>query len=312
MKWFHRQKFSRLVSLHLMSKYYSKLYPQSTFRKPLETSPQGDQFSELDIEFPNLNFITPPDIATLKTKILAQIQSICAHLLPSEGFESKPDKFSKVIYKKLQFSSQSKSKSTYSLDTIWDEIQSKIINKTKYLLLQYHSQDILDHFAQKINFITLKYTRYLPSHVASSEKDDLKTISQLEFLETVKSWDPNKSDNIWSLAYTRVTGAMKDHIRYISKADPSRFYDWVVDAGYLLVSYNNHSEFETKIETSLQLTQAMDSLTQREQYIVTSYAKKDMTFQQISKELNISESQISRIYKSALEKIKKNIHKKPN
>ena len=144
----------------------------------------------------------------------------------------------------------------------------------------------------------------MPYHISLTEGDDLTTIAQLELIETFKAWQPSKNPDIWPLAYTRVNGAMKDHIRYISKSDPTRFYDWVVDAANLYLAVNNDNSHESTIENSAELDRALSSLTQKESQIVTLYINEDLTFKDISKKLNISESQISRIYKAATKKIK--------
>ncbi len=51
----------------------------------------------------------------------------------------------------------------------------------------------------------------------------------------------------------------------------------------------------------------MDALTIRERKVVVNYAQKDMTFSQISTQMGLSESQVSRIYKKAIEKMKRAI-----
>ena len=106
------------------------------------------------------------------------------------------------------------------------------------------------------------------------------------------------------MAYTRVNGAMKDHIRYISKSDPTRFYDWVSDAANLYLAVSNDNSYEETIENSTELDRALDSLSEKEQKIVILYLNKDLTFKQISEKIDLSESQVSRIYKESVKKIK--------
>ena len=97
---------------------------------------------------------------------------------------------------------------------------------------------------------------------------------------------------------------MKDHMRYISKSDPTRFYDWVVDAANLYLAVNDDNSHESTIETSTELERALKELTPKEQNIVHLYINEDLTFAEISKRIKLSESQISRIYKQATKKIK--------
>ncbi len=192
-------------------------------------------------------------------------------------------------------------------DTLWDEISDPVLNNIKVQAMEHYAGDILRAFGGLITKLVARYARFLPPHVADSERDDLKTIAQLEFIETLKIWDPKKGKDIWPIAYSRINGAMKDHIRYITKADPSRFYDWITDAASVFLSVNSLADFETQIENSLQLKLAMAALTPREQKIVSMYVVDDMTFIQIGDRMGISESQISRIYKKAVERIRKTL-----
>lgn len=192
----------------------------------------------------------------------------------------------------------------------WERIGDSVLNTIKSHLLQTYIEEILYHYSAKLDFMVKRYARSLPPHVAESETDDLLTISKLEFIETVKSWSPLRSTDIWPLAQARIFGAMKDHIRYITKSDPSRFYDWVTEAAYVYMAAEQRADFETEIETGMQLTQALKVLTPREKQIVVAHTKQDLTFKQIGESLNISESQISRIYKKSLEKVQKSIQPK--
>ena len=192
----------------------------------------------------------------------------------------------------------------------WEKIGDNVLNVIKAHVLKTYVEEMLYHYSAKLDFLVKRYARSLPPHVAESETDDLFTISKLEFIETVKAWSPLRSTDIWPLAQARIYGAMKDHIRYISKSDPSRFYDWVTEAAYVYMAAEQRADFETEIETGMQLTQAMKVLTDREKQVVVAHTKQDLTFKQIGDALKISESQISRIYKKALEKVQKSIQPK--
>ncbi len=99
------------------------------------------------------------------------------------------------------------------VEAIWTSVGTQVVTYLKVCLLKKYPAKILHYFNPKIDRVVRQYTRYLPSYVAESEIDDLKTIAQLEFLETLKVWNPTISKDIWPLAHARVTGAMKDHIR---------------------------------------------------------------------------------------------------
>jgi RNA polymerase sigma factor (sigma-70 family) len=189
-------------------------------------------------------------------------------------------------------------------EKVWAEIQGKVLNNIKVFILKNNVNDVLGYYTPKINGLVWRYSRRLPYYVADAEKDDLHTIAHLELLETFKAWLPEKSLEIWPLAQARITGAMKDHIRHISRSDPSRFYEWVTDAAYLFKAINDRADFECRIETGVELTQAMKVLSIRERKVVVHHTKEDLTFKQIGALISVSESQVSRIYKKAIEKIK--------
>jgi len=197
-----------------------------------------------------------------------------------------------------------------TVEQIWAGIEVPVVNTIKIDLMSRFSDQILLSYANRLEAIVKKYARHLPYHVADSEIDDLRTIARLELLETLKVWLPSRNLDFWPLAQARVIGAMKDHIRYISKSDPSRFYDWITDAAYVYMAVNDRADFQDTIDDGTQLAEAMQALTDRERSVVILHTKDDLTFKQIGEQFGISESQISRIYKKSLEKIKKQLSPK--
>ncbi|NDC83163.1 sigma-70 family RNA polymerase sigma factor [bacterium] len=194
-----------------------------------------------------------------------------------------------------------------TIDQIWETIELPVINTIKIDLMSRFSDQILTSYTRQIEAIVKRYSRHLPYHVADSEIDDLRTISNLELLETLKVWLPSRNADFWPLAKSRIIGAMKDHIRYITKSDPSRFYDWITDAAYLYIAINDRADFQDSIDDGTQLAEAMQVLTPRERSVVIMHTKDDLTFKHIGETFGISESQISRIYKKSIEKIKKRL-----
>lgn len=191
------------------------------------------------------------------------------------------------------------------INPVWEKINFSIYNYLKIHILKYYINDLINFFTPKIFMVVKKYALQLPPFVVESEIDDLSIVAQLEFLEVVKVWDPQKNKNIWPLARVRIVGAMKDHIRYITRSDPSRLFDWISDAAYMIQLSTDNNNFVTNIDSSDQLNKAMEVLTDRERKIVIAHTKEDLTFKSIGKRLNISESQTSRIYKKCIEKIRK-------
>lgn len=187
----------------------------------------------------------------------------------------------------------------------WQDIESSVLDSVKSYLIREYSDIVLARFHQKIVGTVYSYTSQLPKHVVSSEFDDLANIAKIEFIETIKSWDPRMRVDIWSFAYSRITGAMKDHLRYLTKADPARLYNWITDAAYVYMAVNHTENAETKIENSIQLYEAMKGLSFVEKKIINERYKNDKTFKDIGEEVNLSESQVTRIYKEAVEKLRK-------
>jgi len=103
----------------------------------------------------------------------------------------------------------------------------------------------------------------------------------------------------------RMLGAMRDHIRYLSKADPTRVYEWVNDQASNYINSKTPVDHSTSFAMKDEIKQAMKQLKQREQFIIYAHVKLDLTFKVIGKRINLSESQVSRVYKKAILKLKK-------
>lgn len=195
------------------------------------------------------------------------------------------------------------------LKKIWNETQDVLLDDIKKHFSEKYPDKIMGKFQARIKGLVGRYYAKLPSHVTSSEADDLANVARIEFFETIKQWDPVKSLDIWPLAYSRISGAMKDHIRYLTKADPSRVYDWVNTAAYLYQSVENNNSFETKIENGVTLNTAMHELSAKERFIVIGRYKDDKTFKELGTKIGVSESQATRIYKGAIDTLKKSINR---
>ncbi|MBU0579855.1 MAG: sigma-70 family RNA polymerase sigma factor [Candidatus Margulisbacteria bacterium] len=192
-----------------------------------------------------------------------------------------------------------------TLEIVWKKIEKFVIADIKKHLTSNYSEQILKKFSTKIKGLVGKYLASLPSHVTRTEGDDLFNVARIEFFQTIKQWDPKKSTDVWPLAYSRITGAMKDHIRYLTKADPSRLYDWIKEAANLYQVINKHAAtFEAKIENGVTLNHAMECLSEKEKNVIIGRYKSDKTFKEIGDEIGVSESQATRIYKTSIKKLK--------
>ena len=191
------------------------------------------------------------------------------------------------------------------VDKLWAKIGLKIVNFLKIFLIENHVVDIMKHFSRRLIGVVRGYCRHLPLHVIESEGDDLKTISQLELLETIKVWDSINNEDVWPLAQARIVGAMRDHIRYLTRTDPTRVYDWILDSASDYMSAKRETHYVDTIDNDDQLDQALAVLSAKERLVVLSHAKQDQTFRVIGEQLKLSESQASRIYKQAIVKMRK-------
>lgn len=190
-----------------------------------------------------------------------------------------------------------------SAQDAWKKAKKAVDKDIKKHLTGKYSDQILKEYDHKINYLINKYFASLPSHVVTTEGDDLVNVARIEFFETIKVWDPERNADVWPLAYSRVSGAMRDQIRYITKSSPTRLYNWVTDASSLYLAVEHDNSFETKIESGVVLNEAMRNLDRKEKFIIISRFKHDKTFKEIGEMIGISESQTTRIYKQVLQKL---------
>ncbi len=193
------------------------------------------------------------------------------------------------------------------------ELKEEIVKDLLDYVCFHHADLLFQVFQQRINMLVQNYARKLPRYIKTSEIDDLNSIARMEFIQTLRSWNPLSNPVIWPFAYSRINGAMRDHIRYLTKADPSRLFNWINDAAYMYLSINrNKEEFASQIEDGVVLKQAMAHLTEQEHNIVTMKSLQDMTLVDIGKVIHLSESQVSRLYNTAIEKLRKILSKNLN
>ena len=279
--------------------FSSKIVPQSLYRKSSEES--IDRIKNLRPLCTDINpfKLSAKNLLTLKKRFSDLSEHIFSEILKEES-HPKTDVFMAPIFELLESKLTAKKSSTVEEAITLNH--TAVLNLIKLNILEKYTDQLLIYANQKLQYLVFKYSKHLPYHVSQMEGGDLQTIAQLEYIESFKNWDPKKADSIWQLAQFRINGAMKDHIRYITKSDPSRLYEWISDAGHILK--HTQESFEQKIETGTQLESAMQELSPRERKVVSLYTQKDQKFKEIANELNISESQASRIYKKAIIKLK--------
>ncbi|MEK6557291.1 MAG: sigma-70 family RNA polymerase sigma factor [Candidatus Margulisiibacteriota bacterium] len=194
--------------------------------------------------------------------------------------------------------------------TLDPDIEAEVYRDLIDYLVGNHSELLFQIFQKKITQLVNNYAYKLPHYIKDSELDDLYSIASMEFIQTLRAWEPHNNPVVWPFSYSRINGAMRDHIRYLTKADPSRIYNWVTDAAYMYLAINrNKEEFAGSVEDGVTLKQAMRNLSESEQKVVTLKIVNDLTLSDIGKEVGLSESQVSRIYRAAVEKLKKILSK---
>ena len=194
------------------------------------------------------------------------------------------------------------------IKNIWYNIGLTVVNYVKVVLLEKHLEVVNHFFSDRLKIIVRRYSRTLPIYVLDTEGDDLKSIAQLELIEAIKAWDPIHNEEVWPLAQMRMLGAMRDHIRYLSKADPSRVFEWVNDQASHYLESKTPKDYATTYAMQDEIKQAMKELDDRERFIVYAHVKLDLTFKIIGERINLSESQVSRVYKKSISKLKKIIN----
>ena len=234
------------------NKLSSSIIPQSNYRKST-----GKKLTTLNTTLPLLDH--PINKTDIVNKIISLI-NIIHHVVFKKDYKGTS------LQKKIidQLFQKTNTKISLDLETIWKTIEHPILNIIKIHYLEKYMETLILTYEQQVGFLINKYKRHLPQHISLVEGDDLTTIAQLELIETFKAWNPNKNPDIWPLAYTRINGAMKDHIRYISKSDPTRFYDWINNAASLYLAINNDNSHETKIENNVELERALKELNEKE------------------------------------------------
>ena len=202
------------------------------------------------------------------------------------------------------------SEGTLKAQQAWEKAKKIAGQDIKRHLTTTYSDEILTKYSTKINSLVTCYFSSLPPHVVNTEGDDLANVARIEFFETIKAWDPDRNQDVWPLAFSRITGAMRDQIRYITKASPARLYNWITDAAYVYMSIEEENSFESKVEASVVIDEAMNKLERKERFIVVSRFKHDKTFKEIGDLIGLSESQTTRVYKTAMDLLKKIILEK--
>ena len=185
------------------------------------------------------------------------------------------------------------------------EMEDQVVNAMRDHFLKY-TDEVVEKYKTQITNAVRWYVGGLPRHVASTETDDLTSEARLAFIESLKTWDPRKGE-LWTYVNIRLKGAMQDYLRRRGKDPVAGMYEWITSAAHVYLAFNKEGiQHETIEDESFQIQDALADLSETERLVLTEYYTKDRTFKEIGNEISLSESQVSRICKSATLKIKKN------
>lgn len=112
-----------------------------------------------------------------------------------------------------------------------------------------------------------------------------------------------------------ITGAEKEDVILAidSTVTPMSIYDCVYNDGgdqiYLLDQLKNEKEDSENVIDKIAIEQILEKLTDKERYIIKKRYFNDKTQSELAEELGVSQAQISRIEKNALDRMKKRVEK---
>ncbi|MFC1511159.1 sigma-70 family RNA polymerase sigma factor [Candidatus Margulisiibacteriota bacterium] len=183
------------------------------------------------------------------------------------------------------------------------EVEDRIVSILREEFLK-HSSETLEKYKNQINATVRWYVSSLPRHIAQHEADDLASEAKIAFVECLKTWDPRKGE-LWSYVSVRLKGSMQDYLRKRGGDPVAGLYEYVTSAANIYMAFNKKQIAHEQVDKLLHLDSAMKDFDEKEKTVITKYYKEDKTFKEIGKEINLSESQVSRICKDTTLKLKK-------
>lgn len=187
------------------------------------------------------------------------------------------------------------------------ETEDKIVTILRRHFLKF-SDEVLDKYKSQIDSTVKWYINNLPSVVAKREADDLTSEAKMAFIDALKTWDPRKGD-LWPYVSIRLKGSMQDYLRKRGTDPVTGIYDWVTQAANVYLAFNKELAVTETTELATQIDSVMKDLEENERKVIIGYYQDDKTFKEIGTEIDLSESQVSRICKTATQKLKKLLFK---
>lgn len=156
--------------------------------------------------------------------------------------------------------------------------------------------------------------RYLRDNSAFRVTRSLRDLAYLISQEREK-YIREKNDEPTINQICELTGAAKEDVILAidSMITPMSIYDSVYNDGgdqiFLLDQLKNEKEESEELVDKIAILQMLEKLTEKERYIIQKRYFNDKTQTELAEELGVSQAQISRIEKNALERIKKRADK---
>lgn len=183
------------------------------------------------------------------------------------------------------------------------EVEDRIVSILREEFLK-HSHETLTRYQKQIEATVKWYVSSLPRHIAKSEADDLESEAKIAFVDCLKTWDPRKGE-LWPYVSVRLKGSMQDYLRKRGGDPVAGLYEYVTSAANVYMAFNRKEIAHEEVDKLLHLDSAMKDFSDKEKAVVEGYYKKDLTFKEIGEDIDLSESQVSRICKDATLKLKK-------
>ena len=183
------------------------------------------------------------------------------------------------------------------------EVEDRIVTILREEYLKY-SKETLEKYNSQIKATVRWYVSSLPRHIASSEAGDLESEAKLAFMDCLKTWDPRKGE-LWPYVSFRLKGAMQDYLRKRGSDPVAGLYEYITSAANVYMAFNKKSIAHEEIDKMLHVDSAMKDFSDKEKKVIEGYYRKDQTLKEIGREIELSESQVSRIFKEATSKLKK-------
>ncbi|MCX5749084.1 MAG: sigma-70 family RNA polymerase sigma factor [Candidatus Saganbacteria bacterium] len=185
--------------------------------------------------------------------------------------------------------------------------EDRIVQLLRQHFLKY-SDEVVEKYKSQIDSTVKWYISNLPHNVARNEADDLISEAKMAFVDALKTWDPRKGD-LWPYVSIRLKGSMQDYLRKRGTDPVTGIYEWVTQAANVYLAFNKELAHSESTEIATQIDSALKDLSDNERAVIVGYYQDDKTFKEIGKEIDLSESQVSRICKTATHKLKKLLNK---